>query len=287
MVNSKVLILVGILVTSSVSVGVVIGLYFGSKPGLQEIPGDIGGPSADADSEATPTPLPTTPEPKATSTQASGDDPQEMAQRGKAASKESQPTPLPPLEAADGEETPTRKTLRPAKQTPQDPSTFSENRIGKYVVQYVNRERTDEDYKPLRRTGSTADALDQMATDHSQDMAYRRNLTHAIYGKTSADRYRNHDLYGVCQPLRADDSRMTAADNGLEVISKTYVGQVYTANGTKQYNRDEVATAQAIVRDWLDDDDTREKLMIANARITGVGVEVEDDGAVYATMNLC
>jgi len=118
-----------------------------------------------------------------------------------------------------------------------------------------------------------------------------------INGTTSADRYRDAELYTTCQWQRytregfvkPDNNGFEVSENGIEVVGGTVAARSYdTGNGTR-YNEDERAVARDLVDTWMDTSYPRypDRLMMPNATRVGVGVEVTQYGEVYATADLC
>ncbi len=57
--------------------------------------------------------------------------------------------------------------------------------------------------------------------------------------------------------------------------------------GNRRINRDGRDIAERLLMDWFDGDVSTEKLLTPNAEEIGVGVIVQSDGDVYATVDLC
>ncbi|WP_324661814.1 spore germination YkwD domain-containing protein [Haloarcula sediminis] len=76
---------------------------------------------------------------------------------------------------------------------------FTARNIGDAIVEDINDAREDEGVEPLSTTGITAETVRTMASSHSDAMAEAGLARHTIDGTTSADRYRQYDLYDTCQ----------------------------------------------------------------------------------------
>jgi len=117
-------------------------------------------------------------------------------------------------------------------------------------------------------------------------MADVGRVRHTIDEDTSADRYRQYDLYDTCR-FQVESYIENAEDNDLEVIGRTYAGQEYPDNGTQKFNANDTAVADALTEDWLSSPVFHDRLTYENAGRIGVGVTVTNTGVVYATVNIC
>ena len=202
---------------------------------------------------------------------------------------EGTPTPVPTAapDQQGGSGTPTL----PGGRTTVPTREFDESEIRSEVLRLVNSRRRADDLNAFERGGQTADAVTEMANSHSQRMARERLVSHEFDATSSADRYRNANLYDTCQfesaagtyIIRAD----TSSSSNLEVLSQTVAGRPYEVDGVTEFNEDETEVARDIVEKWYDNSAYRERLSYENAEYLGVGLAITDDGEVYATGNLC
>jgi len=169
---------------------------------------------------------------------------------------------------------------------PIPPREFTERNISTTIVANINDARESAGLEPLSTTGSTAEDVGQMATSHSNNMADVGRVRHTIDEDTSADRYRQYDLYDTCR-FQVESYIENAEDNDLEVIGQTYAGQEYPDNGTQRFNANDTAVADALTEDWLSSPVFRDRLTYENAGRIGVGVTVTNTGVVYATVTVC
>lgn len=153
----------------------------------------------------------------------------------------------------------------------------------------LNEWREEQGLEPFGVANGTLVAeLNAMATSHSVVMANASRLAHTIDGRSSADRYRAHDLYLNCV-FDADHNAyvVTPSNNDLEVLAKTYAGTTYeTANGT-DYNANETAVAEDLFEFLVANDLHRDKLAERNASRIGIGIEITRNNEVFLTGNLC
>ncbi|MDS0281524.1 CAP domain-containing protein [Haloarcula onubensis] len=248
MVNKAFLSLAAVVLFAVFGTGVFVGMQVGgAAPGATDA-----GPQADTpdgtDSSATPTPAA---EPAATPTPSEGDDEEPAADRER----------IPPRE-------------------------FNERNVSAAIVADVNDAREAEGLEPLSTTGTTTENLRAMAAGHSDAMAEAGLVRHTIDGVTSADRYRQYDLYSTCQ-FQVESYIEDAENDALEAVGRTYAGQEYPDDGTQRFNANDTAVAAALTDDWLSTGLFRERLFYGNADRIGVGVTVTSTGAVYATANVC
>jgi uncharacterized protein YkwD len=165
---------------------------------------------------------------------------------------------------------------------------FDDAEIARLVKERINDRRRAAGLPELRTEGSTVGDLDRMARTHSVAMADAGAVQHNIDGNSSADRYRAFGLFDSCTfPNEEDTFIVDATGNQLEAIGSTVAGRAYSADSGPQFNGNEEQIADALVRQWYDNRIQRERLAWQNAQRIGVGVEVTQDGSVYATANLC
>ena len=255
MVNKVALGILAVIVLTAMTVGGLVGLQLGGGSLGEGGPGATATPTVAAagggespSSSPTPTATPT-PTPTATPTATPTPTP------------EPTPTPVPTV----------------------SPSEFNETQIEQFVTAILNDEREERDRQPLDTYGP----LEEMARFHSENMADQGFVSHAAAGFTTAERYDRYELENRCK-VTDDTNTGVRDDEELETVAKTVAGQVYTdSEGNHRINRDEQDVAGTVLRKWFDENEQRRKLLLQNADEIGVGVVVDDDGDVWATVDLC
>jgi len=124
--------------------------------------------------------------------------------------------------------------------------------------------------------------LDTLSKNHSRDMSQSATVSHDVSNGDSEDRYRSAGLYELCQ-FQEQEYIVNAQRNRLESIARVdlneYRGE--TAELTEQN------VADVIVEDWFNSITYRDRLRYENAEHLGVGVNISEDGQVYATAAVC
>ncbi|PSP64061.1 CAP domain-containing protein [Halobacteriales archaeon QH_8_67_27] len=194
------------------------------------------------------------------------------------------PTPtLTATPAVTSEPTPT------PTRTPMLIRRFDTGEIERELRRMLNDWREEKSLQEFSQPdGRLVRQINRMALSHSVAMADEKKTIHEIDNVTSAQRYRNYDLFETCQ-FKKDGAQyiVTPTRNRLEVLGKTYAGRAYeTSNGTR-YNGNETEVAQAIFESWTASSVFRDRLSYANATRIGIGVETTEDNEVYVTGNLC
>jgi hypothetical protein len=165
---------------------------------------------------------------------------------------------------------------------------FDEAEIAREVKELINERRRSAGLEPFRISGSTISNLDDVARSHSIAMADAGYLRHNLEGRSSADRYRDAGLFETCKfPSDQDSVVVDATGNRLEVNSKTAAGRAYADDGQVEFSENESQVARDVATDWWDNAVQRDRLSWENAERLGVGIEVTQDGTVYATANVC
>lgn len=255
MVNKAALGVLGVIVLVSMGVGVLIGMQLGGPANA----GPADGNSTDGGDETTTAPADSTP----TRT----------------------PFPeSPPTASGPGGEEP---TITAVDRTTVSYRRFDERTIASLIKEDINERRQQAGLSTFVTSGSTVSQIDKMARSHSIAMADAGVVRNYLDGNSSADRYRAFDLFQTCSfPNEKDTFIVDATGNRLEVIGSTVAGRAYDRDDPK-FNENESQVAEALVTEWWDDPTKRERLSWVNAERIGTGVEVTQDGSVYATVNLC
>jgi uncharacterized protein YkwD len=253
MVNKVALGILAVIVLTAMTVGGLVGLQLGGGSLGEGGPGATPTPTvtpAGGGGSPSPTPTPTaTPSPTPTPTATPSPTPTPTA------------TPVPTV----------------------SPSEFNETRIEQFVTAILNEEREERDREPLDTHGPLA----EMARFHSENMADQGFVSHVAAGFTTAERYDRYDLENRCK-VTDDTNTGVRNDEELETVAKTVAGQVYTdSEGDRRINRDEQDVAVTVLSKWFDENEQRRKLLLKNADEIGVGVVVDEDGDVWATVDLC
>ncbi|MFB6150869.1 MAG: CAP domain-containing protein [Haloarculaceae archaeon] len=282
-------------------VGALLGLAAGSGalPGIGGSGATSTGPAEPTPAPAAPTPVPTpneTPPPTATRTTpatalgtatATPTATPTVAATSTAAPTVA-PTPTPTL-------TPTPTATATATATPVPTRTpmlirrFDVAKIERELRRLINEWRSERGLDRFEGPdGRIVDQLEEMAYDHSVAMADLGETVHTIDNQTSAERFREYDLYRRCMFRKANASYLvTAEHNRLELVARTYAGRaVETKNGTR-YNANETAVARAIFEDWTRPEPFRQRLAYVNATRIGIGIELTRNNEVYVTGAVC
>ena len=255
MVNKAALGVLGVIVLVSMGVGVLIGMQLGGPTAAGPTDGnssDGGGAETTAPGESTET---RTPFPES-----------------------------PPTADVPGGSEP---TVTAAGRTTVSYRRFDERDVAQLVKAEINERRTGAGLRAFVTSGGTVSELDRMARSHSDAMANAGAVRNYLEGNSSADRYRAFNLFETCSfPNEQDTFIVDATGNRLEVIGSTVAGRAYDRDAPK-FNENESQVASQLVTEWWEDPTKRERLSWVNAERIGVGVEITQDGSVYATANLC
>lgn len=162
------------------------------------------------------------------------------------------------------------------------PEEFDREEIEAEVLADVNAYRKEQGLAEL----DGRPEIVEMARFHSENMAEQGYISHAAGGFNTQDRYERFDLADRCKVANNAEQGILSGE-ALETLQRTVAGRPYEQNGETRYNANESAVARAVVQNWIDREDSREKLNLENADQVGIGVIVTDDGVVYVTLDLC
>ncbi|MEF8840793.1 MAG: CAP domain-containing protein [Haloarculaceae archaeon] len=164
------------------------------------------------------------------------------------------------------------------------PPQYDENLIEQEVRAGINVRRDERGMDRL--IGD--EPVDRMALNHSRAMARLGYVTHDAGGFTTAERY---EAFGLADRCRIPDNSDRGIRTGreLETVDKKKIGQNYTfqTDGRTEPLENETQVARATVDAWFADRTQRQKLLLEDARVAGVGAAVTPKGDVYVTVDLC
>ncbi|MFB6179699.1 MAG: CAP domain-containing protein [Halorientalis sp.] len=264
MVNKAAVAVLGVIVLVSMGVGILIGMQLGAPNGGQASDGGGGGPTPIPEQGGTPTPVPT---------------------------------------AGPGNSSPTPQSQQDDRSEQQgttvDVHRFDADAIESKMEQRINEKRRAHGHPELDTTGLLAKRVKHMAENHSRAMVDEGKAIHKADGVSVAQRYRDAGIYGSCQFQPNDGGAAISPSREFENIAKVYAGKPYVIiNGVAQvrysessdntyYHENDTAVANAIVDRWFNNRFLDDRLLYDNASSLGVGVEIADSGAVYATADVC
>lgn len=148
------------------------------------------------------------------------------------------------------------------------------------IHQLANHERVKKGLAPLIWNP----ALNQIARQHSRDMARRHYFSH--YSPEGHDlAYRFSQQGFVCQ-IRAGSEVYMGSENIYETIHYKAIDYVNDVP-TKYHWKSLETIAQTIVKGWMSSPVHRKNLLEPAWQSQGIGVAISNDDRVYATEDFC
>jgi hypothetical protein len=281
MVNKAVVGILAGIVLISLTVGIFIGMAIGgggggttAADGGSTNDGGGGGGGGNTPTAAQATPIPTN-----NSTASGSNVTTTIATTTAPATSTTAPTPT---------ATPTPVTTTQPPRTTILPRRFDTREIASELVARINDKRENRGLETLSNSGTVVTNLQQMAKNHSVQMADEAAVIHTINGRSSSARYKQYNLYDTCKWNAADgDYLVTSDNNALEAIGRTYAGREYQDDGQTKFNGNETQIANALYDTWMNQDTYKQRLLLGNARRIAVGIEITQSGEVYATADIC
>jgi hypothetical protein len=183
-------------------------------------------------------------------------------------------------------------TIEAAAYTPIDADQFNREKIERKIAKGLSDEREKVGRPPFIYDDTTGRQLRAMARDHSDKMAKFNTVGYIVDNQSTADRYVATDLANRCSFGHEDIGWVynAAEDRNNEifdVFARTKAGQPYQYNGSTQFNKNETAVAEAVVRKIMDDPKMNESIRRKGPEHIGVGVRITPNGRVYASGNIC
>lgn len=229
------------------------------------------GPETPAPANNTPTPTPT-PSQSPTPTATPSPTPEETM------------APQPPTPDATPTDTPRRtptsEGLAPIHdqptQTPQpvsgggDFESYDTPDLKTALAEQLNQQRSAVGVPEVRTDSSLANRLSQMAQEHSEDMARKREAALEIDGIGPEDRYEEHEISCAFQD---NNDKLIVQEEKIVLVAVTGVSGAENA-------------AASVIQQWKSDEKTQRIMTLKNARHAGVGVAVIN-GNAYVVLNFC
>ncbi|MGQ3720263.1 CAP domain-containing protein [Natrialba aegyptia] len=156
-----------------------------------------------------------------------------------------------------------------------DVETVTATTVEDFVHAEVNERRAEHGLEPLAWDGTIA----SVSRAHSADMAQQEYFSHTNpAGEGPYDRFTAVDNY--CRAY-GENIAMTWVDRRVESPDGETVVEHQTAEGL----------ATGLVNQWMNSTDHRKAILEQHSSQgwdrAGVGVYIDDDGAVYASQNFC
>ncbi len=149
---------------------------------------------------------------------------------------------------------------------------------------YLNRERSSRGLQNV----SHRDALTEMGREHSRDMAEDDYFKHTEPGGVSIeDRYRSRDLLPECRlPIKNSDKYYPGAENIAKWQLRQEMRVTWTDDGTFSASNAR-ETAYALFQMWMNSRGHREAMLVYSADEAGLGLYIDKEGVVHASLELC
>lgn len=152
-------------------------------------------------------------------------------------------------------------------------------RVEEMFIQYLNEERQSRDLQTLEQR----DELTEMGTAHSENMARYDYIGHEEPdGTTMIDRYEQRGL-SCRMPIEGSDRYYAGAENANAV----YLGDYRTTYGETLYIDSEEDIARVLFREWMHSEPHKEAMLVESADQAGLGIAVNENGKLFASLELC
>ena len=114
------------------------------------------------------------------------------------------------------------------------------------------------------------EGLQAQADRHTDLMVRNGKLAHTVGGSTAGQ-------------------RLTAAgcETGAENAAGSEIREEMLVDGETIYTDDAEAVAETLYRSWMSSDEHRENMLAGRWRLTGLSVNIHENGTVYASQNFC
>lgn len=175
-----------------------------------------------------------------------------------------------------------------ASQQRQTPVVLSQNgydpaAVERHFIELWNAERKEQGLEPI----SQREDLAKMGAAHSAVMAREGEIGHVEPdGTTIEDRYRNRNLLPEC---RLDIPSSTEYYPGAENAAQTWVDERVTISetGTTTYVSSEEDLAAVLFEIWMNSPPHRRPMFLPATDEAGLGLNITNSGAVYASLEMC
>lgn len=161
------------------------------------------------------------------------------------------------------------------------PNGMNETQVEMHFVQLLNEERTEKGLPKVTRRP----VLREMGHEHSVNMAQNGYLGHTEPdGTTIEDRYRERGLLPECRIESDADSYYSGAENAAQTW---WQERVETNSGDTVYIDTNRGLAKRLFSQWMSSPPHKKPMMERDLNEIGLGVVVNSDGKVYASLEMC
>ena len=162
-------------------------------------------------------------------------------------------------------------------------SGFSPAQIEYYILYFTNQNRLDHGLPELERISD----IDDIARDHSEDMALREYFEHESpegYGPGDRGNFAGYP----CRKDYVSYYTVGLAENiAMEYTYTSYSYFDIDKPISYRWHSDEKSLAFSTVDGWMNSPGHRENILDSSYDKIGIGVYLTDDEAVYSTQNFC
>lgn len=157
-----------------------------------------------------------------------------------------------------------------------DVSDLNTSLVERLVIEEVNEVRANRSVGPVEGVGVLSDP----AREHSVNMSEMFYVGHVEPdGSSVEERYLNG-----CASLRDSREEIRYSENAASVWYKTVFNS--SSKGTTLLVTEE-GVAEALVAEWINSASHRRNMLSERWKTTGVGVVVNENGAVFGTQAFC
>lgn len=196
------------------------------------------------------------------------------------------PLAMPPLDlggttaAANATVTPTAAATATAA-----PATgaaeYNRSEVERLFIAMLNDERQSRDLQSVAQR----DELTEMGTAHSRNMAEYDYIGHEEPdGTTIEDRYEDRGLLPECRlPVEGSREYYPGAENANSV----HIGNYKTTYNEFLTIQSEQEIARVLFKEWMHSPEHRKAMLVSSADEVGLGIWINEEGEVYASLELC
>lgn len=158
---------------------------------------------------------------------------------------------------------------------------YDEDNVRETFLSYLNEERADRGLQTL----SLREELTEMGEAHAANMAEHDYIGHEWPdGTTIQDRYSERGLLPEC---RLDIEGTNQYYAGAENAAGAWFDRRFESSGGSYYVTDEEELGQVLFSIWMNSQLHREAMLVHSASEMGLGINITEDGKVYAALELC
>jgi len=164
-----------------------------------------------------------------------------------------------------------------------EPDELDKTQVEDEFIELLNEERAEHGLGQVSKRG----VLTEMGESHAENMKEHQYVGHNQPDGTGVrDRYETRGLIPECRIQTGPHEYYYGTENAAGAYIGESMGAGW-ANGDDYTANDEGELAKYLFEEWMHSEGHREAMLVPPADEAGLGIAVNESGAVWAALELC